>query len=49
MTGPPGSPANVLVLICYFKYLRRGAAVPEFTYIARTISGQDVKGLISAD
>ena len=26
-----------------------GAAVPEFTYIARTISGQDVKGLISAD
>lgn len=26
-----------------------GAAVPDFTYIARTMSGQDVKGLISAD
>ena len=35
--------------ICCFNHLRRGAAVPEFTYIARTISGQDVKGLISAD
>lgn len=26
-----------------------GAAVPEFSYIARTMTGQDVKGLISAD
>ncbi len=42
-------PADSAVSIRYFKYLRRGAAVPEFTYIARTISGQDVKGLISAD
>ena len=40
---------NLALSICHFKYLRRGAAVPEFAYIARTISGQDVKGLISAD